>query len=394
MKTKKTLQALATTTATLLTACTISYPLDVPPPPAPLAIAAQTPLDILFVVDNSGSMAEEQQTLVRSVFDERCPIDNLQEVPPQFASAPPELLAELSEVCGLAQLMAAIDGDFHIGVITTDVGNCDERLSEGQDLDDSHTPTPMRGCLQGAKDDDGHKFLTRADDMKQGLQDAMLGVGVYGSSIERGMDAMKVFLDPRSRRAPGCEDDLDGFLRPQGQLLVVFVGDEDDCSHADGAYGFVDELEGEPAGCGEFPQQFAFGRPAACYEDQEHLAPVSDYSDFLLGLKTSGRTTGVYVGVVGGLVALEQEGGVTGFVPGGCVPADDGAANAICTPAFGNSQQCDDAETCCFADGAFRYAQLAAAVNSDVLMGSICTADFRAPLLPIFFQSQLDDDDE
>ena len=181
-------------------------------------------------------------------FEKRCPIDDLTNVQPQFANPPPAVLSELASVCGISQLMAAMNGDFHIGVITTDVGNCDERLPDAQDLDDTHTPTPMRGCLQGAVNASGKKFLTRDDDVQQGLQDAMLGVGLYGSSFERGMDAMKVFLDDGSRRAPGCEDDLDGFLRQDGQLLVIFVGDEDDCSHADGAYGFANELEGEPAG--------------------------------------------------------------------------------------------------------------------------------------------------
>lgn len=377
--------------APLVGACTISYPLDTPPPSVPAAIAAQAPLDILFVVDNSPSMAEEQDTLVRSVFDERCPIADLRDVPEPFANAPPDVLEELAEVCGLAQLMAAINGDFHIGVITTDVGNCDERFAEVQDPDGLHTPTSMRGCLQGAANDDGHKFLSRDDDVLGGVQQAMLGVGTYGSSFERGMDAMKIFLDPASRRAPGCENDLDGFLRKDGQLLVIFVGDEDDCSHADGAYGFDNELENEPAGCGDFREMFLQSSATDCYEQRDLLAPVADYAGFLRGLTEQGRTTGVYVGVVGGLVeSVGSDGG--GFVPGGCVPGDEGAVEAQCTPTFGNSQICDENQSCCFADGSFRYAELAASVNSAPLMGSICAPDFRGPLLPIFFRSDLEDE--
>jgi hypothetical protein len=383
----KTTTTTTTTTASallalsLLASCTLSYNLDVPPANT-AAIAAQAPLDILFVIDNSGSMLDEHQTLVRSVFDDRCPIGDLRAVPQRFANASPEMLAELAKVCGLAQLLAAIDGDFHIGVITTDVGNCDERLSSAQDPDGIHEPTPMRGCLQGSG------ILTRDDDVLVAFQGALLGVSTYGSPYERGFDAMKTFLDPAARRAPGCENDLDGFLREAGQLLVVFVADEDDCSHADGAFGFDDELLNEPEQCGDFFDMFAQPHtPQHCSEDRDHLAPISHYSDFLGGLKTSGRTQNVFVGVVGGLFESAGKN-----VPGGCSPDTEGRVTSVCTPAFGTGNSCGPEEFCCAADGAFRYAELAAAVNSEALLGSICAPDFRAPLLPIFFRSDLEGD--
>ncbi|MDP2339804.1 MAG: hypothetical protein Q8O67_02510 [Deltaproteobacteria bacterium] len=379
MTTTTTTTASALLASVSLLSCTLDYDLDVAPVNT-AAIAAQGPLDILFVVDNSGSMLDEHETLVRTVFDDRCPIGDLRAVPQRFANASPEMLGELAKICGLAQLLAAIDGDFHIGVITTDVGACDERLPSAQDPDGLHTPTPMRGCLQGGG------VLTRDDDVLAAFQGSMLGVGTYGNPRERGFDAMKAFLDPGSRRAPGCEDDLDGFLREDGQLLVVFVADEDDCSHADGAFGFDDELAAEPAGCGEYFDLFTHSTQA-CTDDAEHLAPVSLYSDFLTGLRTSGQTQNVYVGVVGGLF---ESRGVQ--VPGACSPDIGGTVTAVCTPAFGTGNSCGPEESCCAADGAFRYAELAAAVNSEALLGSICAPDFRAPLLPIFFQSDLQDD--
>jgi len=366
-----------------LSGCTRTYALDLPPEST--AIAAQGPLDILFVVDNSASMSDEHEALVRSVFDERCPIDDVNAVPQRFANPPPALLAELAEVCGLAQLLAAIGGDYHIGVITTDVGVCDERLPGAQDPEGVHTPTPMRGCLQG-------RLLSGADDILGGFQNAMVDVGTYGSPRERGFDAMEIFLDPGSRRAPGCENDLDGFLRPDGRLLVVFVADEDDCSHADGAFGFSDELVGEPQQCGDFPGLFTQANSAGlCTSEAELLAPVSRYARVLRGLVNDRRTQEVYVGVVGGLV---ESAGV--FVPSGCSPDEggEGGITALCAPVFGGggSAACDeDGARCCAADGAFRYTELAAAVNSEALLGSICASDFRAPLLPIFFNSSLDD---
>ena len=360
------------------TACTIDYQLDQPIERLPLAV--QRPLDILFVVDNSASMADEQATLLRSVFDPRCPITDVQAVPQRYNRPSREVFAELTEVCGIAQLMAAMGGNFHIGVITTDVGVCDERFSVGQDPDNLHEPTTMRGCLQG------QGVITNSDDVEAAFQAAILGVGTYGSSIERGLDAMEVFLDPGSRRAPGCENDLDGFLRKDGRLMVVMVADEDDCSHRDGALGFPNELEGEPETCGEFIDLFARPETSAsnCQNRQDQLVSVGAYSDALRGLVDTGRTTDVMVSVMGGL----RDNGA-GLEPGGCAPLPDGGVDGSCRATLGTAQTCDVEENCCSADGAFRYVEFARAVNADSLLGSICADNFRDPLLPLFFLDRL-----
>jgi hypothetical protein len=360
------------------TACTIDYQLDQPIERLPLAV--QRPLDILFVVDNSASMADEQATLLRSVFDPRCPITDVQAVPQRYNRPSREVFAELSEVCGIAQLLAAMGGDFHIGVITTDVGVCDERFSVGQDPNNLHEPTTMRGCLQG------QGVITNSDDVEAAFQSAILGVGNYGSSIERGLDAMEVFLDPGSRRAPGCENDLDGFLRKDGRLMVVMVADEDDCSHRDGALGFPNELEGEPETCGEFIDLFARPETSAsnCQNRQDQLVSVGAYSDALRGLVDTGRTTDVMVSVMGGL----RDNGA-GLEPGGCAPLPDGGVDGSCRATLGTAQTCDVEENCCSADGAFRYVEFARAVNADSLLGSICADNFRDPLLPLFFLDRL-----
>ena len=366
----------------VVSACTVDYQLDQPVERLPLAV--QRPLDILFVVDNSGSMADEQATLRRSVFDPRCPITDVGAVPQRYHRPSPEVFAELTSVCGIAQLMAAMGGNFHIGVITTDVGVCDERLSFAQDPDGLHEPTTMRGCLQG------QGVITNGDDVEAAFQSAILGVGTYGSSIERGLDAMEVFLDPGSRRAPGCENDLDGFLRPDGRLMVVMVADEDDCSHRDGALGFPDELEGEPATCGDFPGLFSRPETFArnCQDRQDQLVSVGAYSETLRELVVNGRTTDVMVSVMGGL----RDNGA-GLEPGGCSPLADGAIDGSCRPSLGTAQACDVEDNCCSADGAFRYVEFARAVNGDSLLGSICADNFRDPLLPLFFLDRLGGED-
>jgi len=365
-----------------VSACTIDYQLDQPIERLPLAV--QRPLDILFVVDNSASMADEQATLARSVFDPRCPITDVGAVPQRYNRPSPEVFAELTKVCGIAQLLAAMGGNFHIGVITTDVGVCDERISSVQDPDNLHEPTTMRGCLQG------QGVITNADDVQAAFQSAILGVGTYGSSIERGLDAMEVFLSPGSRRAPGCENDLDGFLRTDGRLMVVVVADEDDCSHRDGALGFPNELEGEPDTCGEFLELFVRPETSAanCQNRQDQLVSVGAYRNALRALVDDGRTTDVMVSVMGGL----RDNGA-GLEPGGCAPLPDGGVDGSCRATLGTGQTCDAEENCCSADGAFRYVEFARAVNADSLLGSICADNFRDPLLPLFFLDRLGGDE-
>jgi hypothetical protein len=365
----------------LVSSCTIDSALDVSPPNPRLPIVKAAPLDILFVVDNSASMREEQETLLRSVWDPRCPLSDTSQVPLHLQDPSRETFEALTDVCGLSQLMAMMRGDFHIGVITTDVGMCDERLSAVQDPDNLHEPTPMRGCLQGPG------VITRDSDVENDFRNAMLGVGTYGSSFERGLDAMEVFVTPGSRRGEGCENDLDGFLRPDGRLLVVFVVDEDDCSHRGGEGGFPDELVDEPQTCGDHPSLFINHSPTRCSEQADQLASIDSYRATLRGLIDGGRTTDVYVAVVGGLV---EQGGR--FEAAGCM-ASDGDVVGGCLETFGTSASCTEADFCCSADAASRYVQLARAVNADSLVGSICAPDFRAPLLPLFFQAELGGDD-
>jgi hypothetical protein len=350
--------------------------------PTLLPIVKAAPLDILFVVDNSPSMQDEQATLARSVWDPRCPLSDTRQVPMDLQDPSRETFEALTQVCGLSQLLAMMRGDFHIGVITTDVALCDERFPS-PDLDPLHEPQPMRGCLQGPG------LITPDSDVEADFKAAMLGVGIYGSPIERGLDAMEVFLTPGGRRGEGCDDDLDGFLRPDGRLLIVFVADEDDCSHRDGENGFPNELEHEPETCSPIDSSSFVNYDARnCQNRSDELASVESYRATLQKLVQSGRTSDVYVAIVGGLV---QDNGR--LEPSGCAATDDGDVRGDCLQTFGSHNTCAPDENCCSADAAHRYVQLARAVNEHSLMGSICAPDFSTALLPLFFQAELGGDD-
>lgn len=136
-------------------------------------------VDILWVIDNSNSMAEEQDR-VASGFESF--IENVE----------------------------ATNIDFHLGVVTTDM-----------DLDN-----PNRGALVG-------ETLTPEDNYVDRFKN-MVRVGTDGSDKEKGLSAaVEALTEPM---ASGTNA---GFLRADAVLSVIFVSDENDCSD-NGALGEAD----------------------------------------------------------------------------------------------------------------------------------------------------------
>ncbi len=140
-------------------------------------------VDILFVVDDSTSMAEEQDALAAG-----------------FGAFADELEAANTEV--------------HLGVITT-----------SQDSDD-----PRRGHLVG------NPPVLGVDDDHVALFRERVQVGVGGSDKEKGLEAAWLAVSEEAQAGPNA-----GFLRDEAHLLVVFVTDEDDCSDA----GALDGLDSQ-----------------------------------------------------------------------------------------------------------------------------------------------------
>jgi hypothetical protein len=137
--------------------------------------APNNEVDILWVVDDSYSMAEEQATLADG-----------------FASFAGEL-----EISGT---------DFQIGVITTSFDYTD----------------PNRAALVGEP-----PFLTLNDDYERLFQERATAVGVEGSDKEKGLEAAAWAVSPQMTAPGGLNE---GFVRPTAHLLVVIVSDEEDCS--------------------------------------------------------------------------------------------------------------------------------------------------------------------
>ncbi|MCB9669606.1 MAG: hypothetical protein H6734_09075 [Alphaproteobacteria bacterium] len=130
-------------------------------------------VDILLVIDDSGSMAEEQAQL-----------------------------AQLAH--GLIERLETRGVDFHIGITTTDT-------------DHAQVAGKLRPLGLG------ERFLTpQSPDAPDRLASAVL-VGTDGSSEETGRAALYQLLQTRAA-APENQ----GFRRPQAPLEVLFVSDEED----------------------------------------------------------------------------------------------------------------------------------------------------------------------
>ena len=146
-------------------------------------------VDVLWVVDNSGSMDEE-----------------LQKVRDNFA----HFITEFT----------ALGLDYHLAVVTTDMDN------------PTQSGRIVGTVLSGDDPDVETKFLEYVD------------VGSMGSGDERGRDAVKAALSD-----PVLSDENADFLREDAALAVVVVSDEDDSSHTSVAsfVSFYSALKADPA---------------------------------------------------------------------------------------------------------------------------------------------------
>ena len=214
-------------------------------------------VDILWVVDDSPSMREEQIEL-GARFDE-------------FITA-----------------LADLQADFHMAVVTTDRNDGGLfQVTPGplQSLRCEATPTDLEYCENLRLDEPflvGDDYLVNSDDPSAGFLTADLAAdfrciasaGDCGGAFERGLEMLKLSLS----------DDLgpanSGFLRDDAFLVVIFLTDEDDCSNNDA---------------------FSITRDDDCYaqETREQLVPVQSYYDELVALKGGDESRVLIAGLIG-----------------------------------------------------------------------------------------------
>ena len=171
------------------------------------AASEPTPADILFVVDNSGSMADEQENLATNF--------NM-----------------------FINQIAGADNDYRIAVVSTDQSFGEEQGGLRVDIFAPDAPFELQnanasgcsgvgisqGCFRGPNANT--RVISTQDLNRQEQIDAFqanVRVGSCGTGDEEGLEAM---LDALRKSAPGgCNA---GFLRPEANLVIIFVSDEDD----------------------------------------------------------------------------------------------------------------------------------------------------------------------
>ena len=206
-------------------------------------------IDILFVIDNSNTMTEEQ--------------DNLRSNFPQFI-----------------QQIEAINPpikSYRVGVVSTDmaagefeVGTCKPPGGQGQL---QHTGDPSQGCLgQYPKWLEGPGNRVAAD------FDCIARLGTEGCGYEQPFaSALRALTDQPYNN---------GFLRRDAPLAIVFVSDEDDCSTTDSSLFDPNSTE-----LGDLRTR--------CVRWGDMLEPVNTYVDAFLALKGGDRRRVVVAAITG-----------------------------------------------------------------------------------------------
>ena len=298
---------------------------------ATTVVPASVSTDILFVIDDSGSMSEEQANLAANL---GAFIDTL-------AASP-------------------VKNEFRIGVTNTSVEEFTVTATTGKSYaagPSAGVPYPA-GALVAIKTDasgnaipgtliydpslyaqtggwGGNRILDKGSPTLVADFKANVRVGLNGSGKEQPFRAARLALSDR------LLDTNAGFLRDGARLAVIILSDEDDCSDS------ADPRATSNTQCHD---------KAIKNASPPVLDTVDDFAAFLLG-PVGGEARDVAVGIIGGLD-----------------PAN-------LAPSCGDSATCQDTACSTALDEGDRFAALAAALGpTRTQLGSICDASFRNSL--------------
>jgi hypothetical protein len=242
----------------------------------PVGLSITRELDVLFVVDDSASMMQEQTALASG-----------------FGRFTEALKDQDGQLPGL-----------HLGVVSSNVGTgpaggggdaCAGQGDDGALL----VPETCAALTDGSRfirdlpAAGGEREVNYTGTLAEQFG-CMAQLGVHGCGFEQHFESM--------RRALGVQGLNAGFLRPDASLAVVIVADEDDCSAYDRTI-FDPSQDDRSAPLGELSsfRCFEFGvecapvnggersigarTDCAPEEDSAYIESVSSYVDFLRGLK-------------------------------------------------------------------------------------------------------------
>ena len=252
---------------TLIAACPEAHIVPVLPEPyvnEDTSLNLVQKVDLLFVVDNSASMTEEQERLA----------------------------AELPKI-----VQALITGDFngdgaqdinpvtdiHVGVVTSDLGS---PLGPASFVCSMPGDDGVLGISRGVEQLPGMRFASYAEgsDEEEFVENVLqlVTVGAEGCGIERPIGALakaitrsdqRVFDNGTGGRA---DDENAGFLRDDALLATILVTDEEDCSSVDEHIPFL--MQGDPDISNVQCQRCAAGENGSCM-----LSDVRELASLIIG---------------------------------------------------------------------------------------------------------------
>ncbi len=274
-------------------------------------------LDVLFVIDNSGSMAEEQQALA-TAFDSSF-IDNLR----HNGNLP----------------------SLHIGIVSTDLGagpwgitGCSGNGDNGvlQNTPRGDCAPPSDRYIIDLDNGDGTRTKNYSGSLAKTFS-CIARLGINGCGFEQPLESVFRALDDHPANA--------GFLRDDAALLVVIVSDEDDCSTEntdmfDTSMTSPKSLLGPLSSfrCFEFGVQCnpdfprAPGMKFGCEprEDSPYMYSVGEYIDFLTTLKDGNLVVAAIAGDHSPvIVETDDTGGSFAFELVPSCSAGDGGRSAV-----------------------------------------------------------------
>ena len=300
-------------------------------------------VDLLFVVDNSGSMAEEQGMMTGA-----------------FPALVGALFAPPTDPGTGDPLYPAVD-DLNVGVVSSDMGVGPYSVTTCTRNDDGvlqHTPNPSVGGCEASYPAFLHATTsTPGPDFARDFT-CIATLGTNGCGFEQPLGAMEKALAVHAR--PGGPNE--GFLRGDAALAIVVLSDENDCSAGDTAMF-------DPAGPGG-------ALALRCVTMADHLADPDHFANALNTLKPDGRfAVGLMVGVPPAVRACNT----TGDAIAPCL-AEPSMAETI-DPGTGNVRPVCESLPDTRAFPGLRFVQFARLLGRNAFVRSICDPRFET-----FFQ--------
>jgi hypothetical protein len=254
-------------------------PISIYEEPDYFPLTLEKDVDLLFVIDNSGSMEQNQQNLSRN-------------------------FPKLIEALRTSKLGGAIP-NVHIGVVSSDLGagtttthkTCENPNGDGGKLQSKPRKPgcvppsePWISYIEGKTNVPTTGTPDPIEQVKTAFQ-CIAELGAEGCGFEHQLEAARRALDPQRNANPG-------FLRSGAYLAVVIITDEDDCSAAKPQlFDPAEDVLGPATSfrCTEYGIQCDHngrqpGPRKDCKPGLDWLTKVESYSEFFLKLNP-GRTS-------------------------------------------------------------------------------------------------------